>query len=86
MGTLTMNCVPELETDVMRLARILGATSISSRRPDTLGEPFLVITVSGPAIPDRTEPTSISVHRHHEVDDKGALLCVTETYSWTPGA
>lgn len=85
MGTLTMKCTPELESDVMRLSRILGATSISSRRPDTLTDYHIVMTVSGPAIPDRTEPTSISVFRHHEVDDKGALLYVSETYSWTPG-
>lgn len=85
MGTLTLNCAPELEDDVLRLVRILGATSISSRRPDNLHDYHLVLTVSGPAVPDRTEPTSISVYRHHEVDDKGALLYVSETYSWTPG-
>ena len=85
MGTLTMNCAPELETEVLRLARVLGATSISSRRPDSLHDHCIVMTVSGPAIPDRTEPTTISVYRHHETDSKGALLYVTETYSWTPG-
>ena len=86
MGLLTIRCNVESEQEVIRISRILGATIITRRFSDEafITEEPVVITISGPLIPDRSGFSSISLYRHHEIEQNGSLSYVCDTYTWSP--
>ena len=78
MGTTSIISNTEMESEIVRVVRILGATHIVSRLSETI-PPDLILTVSGPMIPSAKISTVIVRTEYTNVGDH---LRAVQTYDW----
>jgi len=83
MGTLTIEVNKAVESEALRIAKILGATSICIR-PSEIAVDLFLYTISGPTIPSKKENVQIYVYRKINHDSAGMIESVKELYSWGP--
>lgn len=82
MGSLNILYHRSLETELFRVARKLGATSITSRKSDLDDDNCFILTVSGPQIPYMKENCRISVTTTYDYDGNNDIMNVNEMYKW----
>ena len=72
MGTFTVRYDWQVEQELLRMVRQMGATEVTMRRSEVEEWPWHIMTVSGPQIPHREGHCHVVVH-HEWIEETCTL-------------